>query len=61
MSDWANHLIVRAIFGGNPRDNERRYRANKDLEFLTIATRPWTKEALQSAVRGWLEAAADDD
>lgn len=44
----------RLLFGGDPRENERRYRANQELVSLTHMTEPWTVEALESAVREWL-------
>lgn len=45
----------RLFFGGDPRENERRYRANAELVNLTHMTDPWTVEALESAVRYWLD------
>ena len=47
--------IVRAIFGGDPKENERRYMANADLVNLTHIAWPWTEQALRAEVRRWLD------
>lgn len=47
--------IAKAIFGGNPRENERRYNANAQLRDITRSVYPWTVEALREAVADWLE------
>ncbi len=58
MSDLLDRLLgskaASLLFGGDPRQNERRYMANADLLDLTVSVYPWTEEALRAAVREWL-------
>lgn len=47
--------VAKVIFGGDPRENHRRYLANEHLKWLIETTDPWTEEALKAAVRKWLD------
>lgn len=47
--------LARTLFGGDPRENHRRYVANEELKSLAEMSYPWTEAALKEAVQRWVE------